>query len=148
MCTEGKIQALRLRELGMSTDNEARVEAAMTVPVETISANASVRAAATTMRDHDFNALLVPGTETGIVTSTDVLDAVADGRDPEQCSVGDVMTVPVESVSTDLRLQEVAAMMTTYDINHLPVRDRDGDYVGMVSSTDLRETLAEAAIEG
>lgn len=131
----------------MSTDTEARVEAAMTVPVETISATATVREAATTMRDNGFNALLVPGAEVGIVTSTDVLDTVADGRDPEQCSVDDVMTVPVESVSTDLRLGEAAEMMTTYEINHLPVRDRDGDYVGMVSSTDIRETLAEASIE-
>jgi CBS domain-containing protein len=47
-------------------------------------------------------------------------------------------------VSADLRLGEAAAMMTTYGINHLPVRDHDGDYVGMVSSTDLNETLANA----
>lgn len=123
----------------MDSGTEAQVEAVMTTPVETISANASVREAATTMRANDINSLLVPGAEVGIVTSTDVLDVVVDGRDPEQCSVTDVMTGGVEWVSTDLRLQEAAAMMENFGINHLPVRDGDGDYVGMISSTDIRE---------
>ena len=52
------------------------------------------------------------------------------------------MTSPVESISVGLRVEEVAAMMTSYDIDHLPVRDADGDYVGVVSATDLRETIA------
>lgn len=123
----------------MGSDTETQVEAVMTTPVETISASATVKEAATTMRTHDINSLLVPGAEAGIVTSTDVLDVVVDGRDPTQCSVADVMTAGVEWVSTDLRVQEAAAMMTNFGINHLPVRDADGDYVGMVSSTDLRE---------
>ena len=114
----------------------------MTTPVETIADDATVREATTVMREHGFNALLVPGGETGIVTSTDVLDVVVDGGDPASLTVGDVMTAPVESVSADLRLGEAAAMMTNYGINHLPVIGEDRDYVGMVSSTDLRETLA------
>lgn len=127
----------------MGTTNESRVEAVMSTPVETISAEATVREAAEAMRDHGINSLLVPGAEMGILTSTDVLETVADGDDPEQRRVADVMTAPVESIDARLRLQEAAAMMTTYGFNHLPVRDNDGDYVGMVSSTDLREQLAD-----
>lgn len=128
------------RPTGMG-ESERRVESVMTTPVETIAADASVREAATVMREQDFNALLVPGGEAGIVTSTDVLDVVVEGEDPGALTVGDVMTAPVESVSSDLRLGEAAAMMTNYGINHLPVIGDDRDYVGMVSSTDLRETL-------
>jgi IMP dehydrogenase len=113
----------------------------MTSPVETISAAAMVREAASVMRENGFNALLVPGAQAGIVTSTDVLDVVADGDNPDTVSVGDVMTAPVESVTTNLRLDETAAMMTNYEINHLPVIDDDRDYIGIISSTDLRETL-------
>lgn len=113
----------------------------MTSPVETISSSATVREAATVMREGGFNALLVPGSQAGIVTSTDVLDVVVDGGDPETLTVDDVMTAPVESVTADLRLGEAAAMMTNYGINHLPVIGDDRDYIGMVSSTDLRETL-------
>ena len=122
-------------------DGDTRVADVMTSPVETIGRGATVREAAAVMREHGFNALLVPGTDTGIVTSTDVLDVVADGDDPETAAVADVMTAPVESVTGDLRLGEAAAMMTNYGINHLPVIGDDRDYVGMVSSTDLRETL-------
>jgi len=120
---------------------DARVADVMTSPVETIEADASVREATTVMREHGFSALLVPGRDTGIVTSTDVLDVVVEGQDPATTTVGDVMTAPVESVTGDLRLGEAAAMMTNYGINHLPVIGDDRDYVGMVSSTDLRETL-------
>ena len=124
----------------MATEG-TRVADVMTSPVETIEADASVREATAVMREHGFNALLVPGRDTGIVTRTDVLDVVVDGEDPGTTTVGDVMTAPVESVTGDLRLGEAAAMMTNYGINHLPVIGDDRDYVGMVSSTDLRETL-------
>jgi IMP dehydrogenase len=126
----------------MATDNERQVEEVMTPALETIPGDATVSEAATAMRDANIGSLLVPGAETGIVTSTDVIDAVADGLDPREARVEDLMTSPVESISVDLRLEEVAAMMTNYDINHLPVRDTDGDYVGIVSSTDLREAMA------
>ena len=122
-------------------EGDTRVADVMTSPVETIGADASVREATTVMRENGFNALLVPGRDTGIVTSTDVLDVVVEGQDPGTTTVEDVMTAPVESVTGDLRLGEAAAMMTNYGINHLPVIGDDRDYVGMVSSTDLRETL-------
>lgn len=129
----------------MSTGSEEHIGAVMTASVETIAGDASVREASRRMRERNINSLLVPGAEAGIVTSTDVLDAVADGRDLEDCRVADVMTVPVESVTENLRVEEAAAMMTNYGINHLPVRDRDGDYVGIVSSTDLKETIAASS---
>lgn len=126
----------------MSTDPDDQVKDVMTSPLETISSSASVRDAARRMRDDDIKALLVPGGRTGIITSTDILDAVAEGTDPTGATVADLMTAPVESVHWDLRLGEAAAMMTNFGINHLPVRGSDGDYVGMVSSTDLRERYA------
>lgn len=51
------------------------------------------------------------------------------------------MTRPVERAKVDVRPQEAAEMMTTYRISHLPVCDTDGDYVGIVSSTDIRRVL-------
>ncbi len=106
-----------------------------------------MRDASVRMRDAGVNSLLVPGAETGIITSTDVLEAIAMGRDPDECRVEEIMTVPIEWVETDLRIQEAAAMMRNHGIHHLPVRDRGGDYVGMVSSTDLRERFAELSME-
>jgi len=45
------------------------------------------------------------------------------------------MTEDVETVTPDLLMEEVAAMMTMYGVKHLPVVD--DDYVGMISSTDV-----------
>lgn len=129
----------------MDAAGKKRVEAVMTTPVETIRASATVRDAATRMREHDVNSLLVPGSEMGIVTSTDVLDAIAAGRDPSRAEVAGLMTSPVESVRADLQLREAAEMMTTYGIDHLPVRDVQGDYIGVVSSTDVRKVMGDTS---
>lgn len=130
----------------MTAANTPHVGSVMTDEVETIPETASIREAASRMRSHGINSLLVPGSETGIVTSTDVLDAIAAGDAPDETTVADVMTVPVEWVESDLQLQEAASMMDTYGINHLPVRDKHGDYAGMVSSTDLRQVLEDVTI--
>ncbi|NHN40120.1 CBS domain-containing protein [Halorubellus sp. JP-L1] len=112
----------------------------MSSPLETISKDATVEEAAERMRELDINALVVPTNPRAIVSSTDVLDAVAEGRNVADLTVSDVMTEDVETVSPDLYMEEVAAMMETYGIKHLPVVD--DDYVGMISSTDVTATLS------
>jgi CBS domain-containing protein len=116
------------------------VEDVMSSPLETISKDATVMEATERMRELDINALVVTTSPRAIVSSTDVLDAVAEGRDVTELAVADVMTTDVETVTPDLYMEEVAAMMTTYDVKHLPVVD--DDYVGMISSTDVTATLS------
>lgn len=114
----------------------------MSTPLETISKKATVKDAAERMYDQNINALFVPGSEAGIVTNSDIVATVANGRDPTEVTVSAVMTSPVERVAANLELGEAAAMMTTYGIKHLPVIDEHGDYVGMVSSTDVTDDAA------
>jgi CBS domain-containing protein len=125
----------------MDRDSRTRVGDVMSTPLETISSEATVEEAAVVMRDNEISALVVRTTPPSIVTSTDVVRAVADGRDPAETAVTEVMTEGVESVPTDLLIEEVAAMMTNFGIKHLPVVD-DDDYVGMISSTDVTAQLA------
>jgi len=66
---------------------------------------------------------------------------VATRQEVTGMSVADLMTESVETVPPSIRLSEAAAMMTTYEISHLPVVE-DGDYVGMLSSTDVTRELA------
>lgn len=127
----------------MATESKTTVQDVMSAPLETIERDASVREGAQKMRSKDINALVVPNSERAIISSTDVLDAVADGRDLTELTVEDVMAVGVETVSPDLYMEEVAAMMSVYGIKHLPVVD--DDYVGMVSSTDVTALLSEDA---
>lgn len=126
----------------MARNEGTRVEDVMSTPLETISRDATVMEAARAMRDQGINALVVRTDPPSIVTSTDVLDAAAEGRDPSELRVADVMTTDVETIPQDLFLEEVAAMMTSFDIKHLPVVDVDDDYIGMVSSTDLADQFA------
>jgi CBS domain-containing protein len=107
----------------------------MSTPLVTVSPDASVAEAARLMRERDISALLVPKTEVGIVTSTDVIDTVAEGLDPDETPVSAVMTEAVETVPPGLRLTEAAAMMENFGISHLPVVE--DDFLGMISATDI-----------
>ncbi|SFC18308.1 CBS domain-containing protein [Halobiforma haloterrestris] len=124
----------------MTSDDRTTVEDVMSTPLETIAADATVMEATSRMREKDINALVVRTTPRAIISSTDVLDAVSEGKDPTSLEVADVMTTDVETAAPDLYMEEVAAMMTTYGIKHLPVVD--DDYVGMVSSTDVTAHLS------
>ncbi|MCT9096745.1 cyclic nucleotide-binding/CBS domain-containing protein [Haloarchaeobius sp. HME9146] len=119
----------------MSSADRPTVEDVMSTPLETISKDATVMEATQRMRELDISALVVQTNPRAIISSTDVLDAVANGQDVTELKVSDVMTRDVETASPDLYMEEVAAMMTTYGIKHLPVVD--DDYVGMISSTDV-----------
>ena len=116
-------------------ESSTSVGDAMSASPVTISPDATVAEAATLMRDEDISALLIPAMEVGIVTSTDVIDTVAQGLDPDDTPVSAVMTEAVETVPPGIRLAEAAAMMETLGISHLPVVD--DDCVGVISSTDI-----------
>ncbi|ATW88832.1 IMP dehydrogenase [Halohasta litchfieldiae] len=126
----------------MPTEVTHTVEELMSEPIITVSSEITVRDAARTMQDHEINALFVPGAEAGIVTSSDIVAAVAETGDTAELTVADIMTSPVERVPRSLPLGEAAAMMINFDIKHLPVVDDDNDYVGIVSSTDVTMSLA------
>ncbi|MBX0295587.1 CBS domain-containing protein [Haloarcula nitratireducens] len=125
----------------MSPSDRVTVEEVMSSPLEMISADATVEEAVQQMRGKEVNALVVKTTPRAIISSTDVLAAVADGRNVAELQVADVMTTDVETASPDNYMEEVAAMMTTYGIKHLPVVD--DDYVGMISSTDVTAYLSK-----
>ncbi|WP_202613857.1 CBS domain-containing protein [Halostella pelagica] len=124
----------------MTETDRPTVEDVMSTPLETISKDATVMEAAQRMEEKEISALVVPTSPRSIISSTDVLSAVAAGRDTSELQVSDVMTTDVETATPDLYMEEVAAMMTNYGIKHLPVVD--DDYVGMVSSTDVAAHLS------
>jgi CBS domain-containing protein len=124
----------------MTTTERAVVADIMTTPIETVKPDASLIEAAKTIGEKEIGALLVTTAPPSIVTATDVLEAVAQGRDTSELDVADVMTESVETVPPDLSLNETAAMMDNFRIDHLPVLE--DDYVGMVSSTAIVAHLA------
>ena len=124
----------------MDLNDRTRVSEVMSTPLETIGATEPLREAARRMAGDDISALVVTTGGGCIVTQSDIVGAVAAGRDLDDTVVRDVMTENVETVTPDLMMEEVAAMMTMYGVKHLPVVD--DDYVGMVSSTDVAAHLS------
>ena len=124
----------------MTTTERAVVADIMTTPIETVKPDAPLIEAAKTIGEKEIGALLVTTAPPSIVTATDVLEAVAQGRNTSELDVADVMTESVETVPPDLSLNETAAMMDNFRIDHLPVLE--DDYVGMVSSTAIVAHLA------
>jgi len=82
--------------------------------------------------------------EFGILTSTDICDKiVAQAQNPGELKVRDVMTSPIITVSPDMLITECAKIMSENRFHHLPVADKHGNVVGMISATDFL-VVAEA----
>ena len=105
----------------------------------TLESSASARQAAEQMREADVGAMLiVEGEELkGLVTDRDiVVRAVAEGRDPDDVSVGDIASSSVVSVSADDSVADAISTMRQHDIRRVPVLDGEKP-VGIVSLGDL-----------
>jgi CBS domain-containing protein len=116
------------------------VGSVMRPPVTTVELRAHLAAAAYLMKRSGDSALVVTraddlGVPIGIVTDADISQAVADGRDPEQIRVSDVMTgSPV--VAPDTSIGDALRSMVQRRIHHLLVAT-GGKLVGIVDMMDL-----------
>jgi len=79
----------------------------------------------------------------GIVTDRDIaLRVVGQGRNPEETSVGDVMTRSLRTLPEGAPLEGALAAMQSEGVRRLPVVDEAGLLVGMVSLDDVVAQLA------
>ena len=108
--------------------------------VWSIGAEATVLQAARFMTENKIGALLVLDGEriVGMFSERDILQrVVAEGRDPVQAAVGDVMTTEVACCTSDTELAEARGAMKNRRIRHLPVVDGDERLLGIISIGDL-----------
>lgn len=121
-----------------------RVRDAMSSEVFEISEDATLQAAAKRMTDARVNSLIVrpEGKEEpfGIVTSTDIVDALADGINPEEARVGDVATAPLVTVTPGVPLAYAARLMKRANLRHLAVFN-GREVVGVLSAFDIVRAL-------
>jgi|SRR3990170_2111014 len=125
-----------------------RVRDVMSGEVHGVSEEASLLAAAEAMVEHRINSLVVWPTERdepyGILTSSDVIDALADGLDLERTQVADLKHTPLVLVTPGVRVQDAARMMMRLNLRHLAVFNGK-TIVGVVSNFDLMEAAVKAA---
>ncbi len=81
----------------------------------------------------------------GIVSQEDLLmggTSHAGESGDQATSVGEIMTAPPISASTDTRLVDLCRMMWRLRIHHLPIVEEDR-VVGMISSLDICRVVGE-----
>jgi CBS domain-containing protein len=117
----------------------------MTMNVMDIEPDATVAEAIARMKQWNVSSLLVKhgsniGTW-GFMTETDVIEkVVAEGLDPADILIREIMSKPVITVSPKHSLQECAALLTRADIRRVLVFDGQ-EIVGIVSSGDIFKAL-------
>ena len=107
----------------------------------------SARQAAGAMRDHDVGTLVIldqAGKPLGILTDRDIATRVtADGRDPREVMVDEIMTRRLDTIGEDAPLESALAHMRATRCRRLPVTDAAGRVTGLVSLDDVLRALAD-----
>jgi CBS domain-containing protein len=129
----------------------ATVADVMQPPVTTVEQNDHVAAAAYLMKRANATALIVTQAQTGqpvgIITDADVSHAVADGKNPNDVRIYQVMTANPTVVTTATSIRDAAKVMTSRRFRHLPVVG-DAGLVGIVDITDVCRVLLESGVSG
>ena len=74
----------------------------------------------------------------GIITDRDItVRAIAEGRDPATLTVGDCMTSPVETISSEATVDDCLDKMESSQIRRMIVVDGDNRIVGIVAQADI-----------
>jgi len=112
----------------------------MSTDVRTIQPQESLRRAAQCMQELDVGALPVCDGEglLGMVTDRDItVRGIADGLHPDHACVSDIMSPQVETCTVDQDADDAKRLMGAKQLRRLPVLDRTGRLVGIVSLGDL-----------
>jgi CBS domain-containing protein len=112
----------------------------MTRHVDVIPPDASVREAASKMKELDVGAIPVCDGQklSGLVTDRDItVRAVAEGRDPSEVRVSEVMSSEIAYCFEDETIEQAAKLMESKQIRRLPILDRNKQLAGIISLGDI-----------
>jgi CBS domain-containing protein len=112
----------------------------MTPSPKTMAATASAMDAARSMRENDIGDVIVLEDQRllGILTDRDiVIRAVAQGRDPAKTSVRDICSRDIAVLSPTDSIAQAVGVMREKALRRLPVVEKDGRVIGIVSLGDL-----------
>ncbi|HSC35131.1 MAG TPA: CBS domain-containing protein [Thermodesulfobacteriota bacterium] len=108
--------------------------------VVTVAPTAALSEAAYLMMNEDIGALVVVDGDArpvGIITDRDlVVSAIAEGVNPEEVTVEEIMTKDLITVDEDTDLFEMLSILSENSIRRLPVK-RGPKLIGIVSVDDL-----------
>ena len=120
----------------------------MSSPVVVVDPDTSVSYAMTLMRRRNIHSVIVDVSEKnpsyGIVTTTDIsIKIVADGRNPAETTVREIMSGPIITGRAEWTLMECSKVMEEHKFHHLPITDEHGTLIGLISATDIFMSVEE-----
>ncbi len=119
----------------------------MTAPVVSVGPEASLVEIARCLAGARIGGVPVVGAEgrvVGLVSESDLLDALLASRDPET-PASELMTHSVLTVDEFDRTDEVMSLLRKHRIHHLPVV-RGGELVGMITPSDVVRFMVEEVL--
>lgn len=111
-----------------------------TKPVVMVRADNSVEEAARLMRARNVGAVVVvaDGSPVGLLTDRDIaVEVVARGKDPAAARVGEVMKEHPTVIREDAGIFDAARIIGMKGVRRLPVVNKAGELVGIISLDDL-----------
>jgi CBS domain-containing protein len=122
-----------------------RVRDAMVVDPPQLDGKASAQEAGEALYRPEVRAVFVSddGRFLGVVTrKTLVREIVAAGRDPRSTQLREIVEVPLNTIGSELPLDEAFRFLEEQDLERVPVLE-DGRLVGVLSRAVLQRRLAE-----
>jgi CBS domain-containing protein len=145
------------RQAGQSTGTKCSTQGGdmstardlMTPGAECIGEEDTLVVAASKMRDLDVGALPICGEDNrlkGVVTDRDiVVRVVAEGRDPEDITAGELGQGKPVTIGADDSAEETLRTMAEHQVRRLPVIDGH-ELVGIVSQADVARELPDETV--
>jgi len=128
-----------------------KVSEVMTIEVETVQMNSTLEEAASIMKVENVGAIPVVDEDddlVGIITDRDiVVRCVAEGKDPADTNVEEVLSHELETIEPDVEVEEAARLMADKQIRRLPVC-QDGEMIVMISLGDLAVKATQPETSG
>jgi CBS domain-containing protein len=128
-----------------------QVKDVMTKGVEIVRPDATLEEAAKKMKSFDIGPLPVCDGEklVGVLTDRDItVRATAEGRDPKQTKVQEIMSKELIYCVEDQDVEEAAKLMQSKQIRRVPVLNRDKRLVGILSLGDLAQRSQDSKLAG
>ena len=128
-----------------------QVKDVMTRGAEVVRPDATLQEAANKMKSLDIGPLPVCDGDKiiGMLTDRDItVRATAEGLDPKQTRVREVMSKELITCLEDQDVKEAAELMQSKQIRRVPILNKDKRLVGMLSLGDLANRTQDSKLAG
>jgi CBS domain-containing protein len=118
----------------------------MTSNPRTVDPSTPVVEAARVLKEEDVGSVPIVDGDTlvGILTDRDIaVRVVAEGRDLQRTTTGDVASRELVTVDPQQPLDEALRLMAKHQVRRLPIVEEDGRLVGIVAQADIARAVGD-----